>query len=368
MVPITAQAAKALKVIKPMIGSEAGLEIESFNPDLGTVVFLTDRSDRSGRYIVYRRGQASELAELRPWLNAYSFRPSEAIWIPARDGLPLLSYLTRPADRAARVPLIVSLHGGPWSRDTGGFESTTQLFASRGYAVLQVNFRGSTGLGRRVFEAGVGQFGEKMSDDVVDAVKWAIDNGIADPARTCVAGGSYGGYATLVAMTRDAGLFRCGIDYAGPANLVTLMEAFPPSWKPFLPRSWYRFVGDPRVETDRIRMTERSPLTHIDKLAAPMLIFQGANDPRVTQKQSDSIVCALRRRGIEVDYLLAGNEGHSFGNEETSLAVNRAAEEFLARHLGGLVSTTISKRSSDALAALRMAGLSIGCPAVPAGG
>jgi len=227
--------------------------------------------------------------------------------------------------------------------------------------VLQVNFRGSTGLGRRHFEAGVRQFGRAMSDDILDALGWSVGERMTDPSRVCLMGGSYGGFAVLVGLTRDSERFRCGVDFAGPVDLVTLVEAFPPSWKPFLPRSWYRFVGDPSDPADRADMKARSPLGQVAKIRAPLLLFQGANDPRVTQAQSDAIVCGLRRRGVAADYLLAGNEGHSFGNEETGLAVNRATEQFFAQHLGGRMQAKVSPRVQTTLDGLRAAGMAIKC-------
>lgn len=365
LIPFEPVTAADLAAARRLVGDEAAIELESASSDFRTMILYSDRSDRPGEFVLVDHGKASHFAALRPWLEGRDFRPSEAVWIPARDGLPLLSYLTRPASQVHAAPLVVSVHGGPWSRDSGGFEPSTQMLASRGYAVLQVNFRGSTGLGKAHAEAAIGEFGAAMSDDIVDAARWAIDQGIADKDKMCVMGGSYGGYAALVAMTRDSGLFACGIDFAGPADLVTLMEAFPPSWQPYLPRSWYRFVGDPSKPEERARMIDRSPLHHIGLLSAPMLIFQGANDPRVTQPQSDAVVCALRSRGIVVDYLLAGSEGHSFGNEETSLAVNRAVEEFLARQLGGPIVPAAEKRTHDALGELRKAGAAISCPSKP---
>ena len=251
--------------------------------------------------------------------------------------------------------------GGPWTRDNGGYGSETQFLANRGYAVLQVNFRGSTGLGRQVFDGGVGEFGRKMSDDIDDAVAWAVARGIAQPDRICLLGGSYGGYATLMGLVRNPGRYRCGIDYAGPVDLATLVDSFPPGWGPFLPRSWYRFVGDPRQPGVRPQLAERSPLALVDRITAPVLIFQGANDPRVTQAQSDRIVCALRRRNVAVEYLLAANEGHSFANEETGLAVNRAVELFLARYLGGRAAGPASPRAEEALASLRAGGNATKC-------
>ena len=186
--------------------------------------------------------------------------------------------------------------------------------------------------------------------------------GIARADKVCLLGGSYGGYATLIGLVREPDRYRCGVDYAGPVDLATLLDAFPPGWGPFLPRSWYRFIGDPRQPGVRAGLARRSPLTAVDRITAPLLVFQGANDPRVTQAQSDRIVCALRRRGIAVDYLLAGNEGHSFANEETALAVNRAVEQFLARQLGGRDAGPTTPRAEEALATMRMAGDRTSCP------
>lgn len=201
-----------------------------------------------------------------------------------------------------------------------------------------------------------------MSDDVDDAVRLAIRKGWADPARVCIMGGSYGGFAALTGISRVGGFaYRCAVDFAGPADLETLVRAFPPSWQPFLPRSWYRFVGNPDRPGDAALMRERSPLTHAAAMRAPLLIFQGANDPRVRQDQSDRIVCSLRARGIDVDYLLAGNEGHSFANEETSLAITRATEVFFARHLGGEVGAEPPEAATRALDAFRAAGKAIRC-------
>ncbi len=355
-------AAAALEHARSLAGRGTSLSLESAAADFAAMIFYADSARHPGQFIMADRNGARVIGQTRPWLDPADLAPSTAQWVAARDGLPLLTYVTRPPDGVGPQPTIIALHGGPWSRDAGGFEATTQLLANRGYAVLQVNFRGSTGLGSRHHTAGVRQFGAAMSDDVVDAAQWAIREGIAEPGRICVMGGSYGGYATLVALSRDAELFACGIDYAGPTDLVTLMEAFPPSWQPFLPRSWYRFVGDPRKPEMRAEMTNRSPLHHIDRFRRPLLIFQGANDPRVTQAQSDAIVCALRRKGIAAEYLLAANEGHSFGNEETSLAVNRATEQFLAAQLGGRSQPGVEPRVDAALASLRAAGSAIRCP------
>ncbi len=327
---------QALAAARKSVGPGAGLWWESASRDLSAIAFFTNKGDDPGRFLMWRHGRGiQQLAATRPWLNPDHLTPTRARWMKARDGLPLLAYITRPKSARRAGPAVIAVHGGPWSRDLGGFESETQLLANRGYTVVQVNFRGSTGLGKKVFDAGVGEFGRKMSDDIDDVARALIKEGTIDPKRICLLGGSYGGYATLVGLARDTVAFRCGVDYAGPADLATLIGAFPPSWKPYLPRSWYRFVGNPGVPDQKRDMDERSPVNLASRISAPLLIFQGLNDPRVRKEQSDAIVCSLRSRGIEVDYLLATNEGHSFANEETRLAVNLSVETFLARHLGG---------------------------------
>ena len=354
--------AKAIASVRTFAGPDAGLRLESGSADGSAAIFYADASDRPGRFLRWTPEGIREVATSRPNLAGARLARSRPHWIRARDGLLLLAYVTRPAGAVGPLPMVIAIHGGPWTRDTGGYESETQLLANRGYAVLQVNFRGSTGLGRAVFNSGVGEFGRRMSDDIDDAAAWAVRRGLARRDRICLLGGSFGGYASLMGLVREPGRYRCAIDYAGPADLATLVGSFPPGWGPFLPRSWYRFVGDPRQPGVREELGSRSPLSGADRIVAPLLIFQGANDPRVTQAQSDRIVCALRRRGIEAEYLLAGNEGHSFANEETGLAVNRAVELFLATHLGGRAAGPASPRAEEALRALRQAGAALACP------
>ncbi len=331
-----ATAAKAVRSARDLVGADAGLWWESADSDLSKIAFFTNSGTDPGRYLLWEKNKQTRIfAEARPWLASESLAPTTARWFEARDGLPLLTYVTRPKAAQGATPAVVAIHGGPWSRDLGGFESESQLLANRGYTVVQVNFRGSTGLGKRVFDAGVGQFGKAMSNDIDDVVKRLVADGQIDGERVCLLGGSYGGYATLMGLSRGQVTYRCGIDFAGPVDLATLIGAFPPSWKPYLPRSWYRFVGDPEKSDDFAQMTEVSPSKLAANIEAPLLIFQGLNDPRVRKEQSDAIVCSLRSRGIDVDYLLATDEGHSFANEETRLAVTLSMERFLARQLGG---------------------------------
>ncbi len=357
-----ASLAHAVAEARRLSGHDSNISLESRSLDGRTVILFADKGDRPGSFFLKVPGRGARLfAETRPWLAHRALAIPRAYWVRARDGLPLLTYVTHPLANQRPGPTVIAIHGGPWSRDTGGYEGETQLLASRGYTVIQVNFRGSTGLGRQVYEGGVGEFGGKMSDDIDDVFRWAVKTKNADRERTCVLGGSYGGFAVLTALTRNQIGYRCGVDYAGPVDLETLMRAFPPSWKPFLPRSWYRFVGDPADPVKAQLMHDRSPLTHVEQIRAPILIFQGANDPRVTQAQSDKMVCSLRRRGIAVDYLLASHEGHSFGNEETGLAVNRALELFLAKQLHGQAQASVSQSTEQALETMRSAGDSIDC-------
>jgi dipeptidyl aminopeptidase/acylaminoacyl peptidase len=303
-----------------------------------------------------RRGALEKFYDPRPGLRAYRFAEMKPVSFTARDGLRVGGYVTLPPGRAPRaLPLVLLVHGGPWGdRDTWEFQSDVQLLANRGYAVLQVNYRGTTGLGKSFARAARKQFGGAMHSDLLDGVAYLAKRGMIDSSRVAIMGGSYGGYATLVGVTFTPERFACGVDYAGTSNLVTLLESFPPSWRPFLPRSWYPFVGDPRNPDDRADMLARSPLFRADSARAPLLIFQGANDPRVTKAQADQIAVALNRRHIPVTYLLAAQEGHGFGESETALAVTRATEQFLGACLGGRVQPRVRPEVSEALAAMRV--------------
>jgi dipeptidyl aminopeptidase/acylaminoacyl peptidase len=262
--------------------------------------------------------------------------------IEARDELALVSYyslpLTSDADGDGKpdqpLPLVLLVHGGPWGRDMWGFDPEHQFLTNRGYAVLSVNFRGSTGFGKAFTNAGDKQWGGKMHDDLVDAVAWAIKQGIADPAHIAIMGGSYGGYATLVGLTFTPELFACGVDLVGPANLITLLETIPPYWEPDIAMFATR-VGDWRTEAGRAFLTQRSPLSYVDQIQAPLLIGQGANDPRVKRAESDQIVHAMQAKQIPVTYLVYPDEGHGFARPENRLSFYAVTEAFLATHLGG---------------------------------
>jgi dipeptidyl aminopeptidase/acylaminoacyl peptidase len=255
--------------------------------------------------------------------------------IRSRDGLNLNSYLTLPVGVAPKgLPLILFVHGGPWGRDTWGYNSTAQWFANRGYAVLQVNFRASTGYGKKFLNAGNRQWGLKMHDDLIDGAKWAVEKGIADAKRIAVFGGSYGGYAALAAATVTPEFFACNVDIVGPSNIKTLIAAIPPYWKPVRAMFDVRMgnVDDPK---DAELVRSASPLFRADKISKPLLIGQGANDPRVNVKESEQIVEAIEKNKGNVTYVLYPDEGHGFARPENRIDFNARAERFLAGCLGG---------------------------------
>ncbi len=259
--------------------------------------------------------------------------------VRSRDGLDLVSYVTLPAgERGTRpvrpLPTVLTVHGGPWSRDAHGYHPRHQWLANRGYAVLSVNFRGSTGFGKAFVNAGDLEWGRKMHDDLVDAVAWATREGIAEPDRVAIMGGSYGGYAALVGATFTPETFRCAVSIVGPSNLETLLATIPPYWASFY-ENFTRRVGDPRTEAGRALLQERSPLTRAGAISRPLLVLQGANDPRVKQAESDQIVAAVRARGLPVTYVIYPDEGHGFLHPANQLSSAAIIEAFLHRHLGG---------------------------------
>jgi len=298
--------------------------VVAFTADDGPAAFYAyDRSTRQGRLLFYSK----------PDLRAYTLAPMEPIALTSRDGLTLHGYLTLPPGLGrAHLPLVVNVHGGPHARDTWGFDPEAQWFANRGYACLQINFRGSTGYGKRFLNAGDKEWGGKMHDDLVDAVRWAIDQGVADPKKVAIYGASYGGYAALVGATFTPELFCCAVDVVGPSNLITMIETIPPYWSTFIAVE-HRRVGNPETEAEFLR--SRSPLFRVDRIKSPILIAHGANDPRVKQAESEQIVEAMKRNGIPYEYLLFPDEGHGFAKPENRLRFYAAAERFLARHLGG---------------------------------
>jgi dipeptidyl aminopeptidase/acylaminoacyl peptidase len=296
-----------------------------FTQDTGPVSYYQfDRQSKKGRFLFHTR----------PKLADADLAPMEPVSFTARDGREIHGYLTRPSglEEKKNLPLVLNVHGGPWHRDTWGYNPEAQWFANRGYACLQVNFRGSTGYGKEFLNAGDREWGAAMHDDLVDAVNWAVEQGIADSKRIAIYGGSYGGYAALVGATFTPDLFTCAVDIVGPSNLITFINSIPPYWSAFL-KMLHNRVGDPESDADFLK--SRSPLCRVDQIKIPMLIAQGANDPRVKQAESEQVVAAMKEKGIDHVYMLFPDEGHGFAKPENRLKFYAAAEEFLAKHLGG---------------------------------
>ncbi|MES2699021.1 MAG: S9 family peptidase [Pseudomonadota bacterium] len=270
----------------------------------------------------------------KPELEGAPLQPMQCLEIPARDGLTLPSYLTLPANAQGPVPLVLLVHGGPWARDGYGFNRTHQWLANRGYGVLSVNFRGSTGFGKHFTNAGNLQWSKTMHDDLIDAVEWAVAQGHAARDKVAIMGGSYGGYATLVGLTYTPELFACGVDIVGPSNLETLLETIPPYWAPMV-KQFHERMGDPTTPEGLQLLKDCSPIHKADQIVKPLLIGQGANDPRVKQSESDQIVAAMQGHGIPVTYVLFPDEGHGFHRPENNIAFNAVVEGFLATCLGG---------------------------------
>ena len=309
------------------------IAITSSNKDEDKFIVRT-YSDRSlGAYYFYdaTADTVEKIIEVSPWLREAEMAEMKPITYVARDGLTIHGYLTLPVGAEAKnLPVVVNPHGGPWARDRWGFNPEVQFLANRGYAVLQTNFRGSTGYGRAFWEASFKQWGRRMQDDITDGVSYLVEQGIADPRRVAIYGGSYGGYATLAGLAFTPDLYACGVDYVGVSNLFTFLQTIPPYWKPML-EMMYEMVGHPEELKEQFEQT--SPALQADKIKAPLLIAQGAKDPRVNVAESDQMVEALRQRGVEVEYLVKENEGHGFHNEENRFEFYEAMERFLDEHI-----------------------------------
>ncbi|MFJ6700109.1 alpha/beta fold hydrolase [Streptomyces sp. NPDC091272] len=300
------------------------------------VTFTHDRDP--GATYFYDRATGRSRLLFRPWphLDPETLAPMTPVTITARDGVALPSYLTLPVGvEPTGLPLVLLVHGGPWMRDSWLFDPTAQFLANRGYAVLQVNFRGSIGYGKKFLQAGIGELAGKMHDDLIDGVDWAVREGYADRDRVAVFGGSYGGYAALVGVTFTPDVFAAAVDFCGISNLVTFLRTVPEFVKPHLTNNWFLFAGDPADPAQEADLWARSPLSRVDRIRTPLMVVQGANDVRVVQAESDRIVDALRARGVEVEYMVKEDEGHGFVNPQNNIDMYHLADRFLARHLGG---------------------------------
>jgi len=312
-------------------GYEFVLQSANRNEDMFIVAAYNDRTPGTRYLYSEKHDSLHKLADINPSLREGDMAAMRPIHYTARDGLTIHGYLTLPPGRDSRsLACVVNPHGGPWARDTWGYNAEAQFLANRGFCVLQMNFRGSTGYGRKFWEAGFGQWGLKMQDDITDGVHWLVDQGIADPERVGIYGASYGGYATLAGVTFTPDLYAAAVDYVGVSNLFTFMETIPPYWQPLLVQM-RDMVGDP--ERDKVRLAATSPALHVEHIKTPLLIAQGARDPRVNKAESDQVVDALRERGVQVEYMVKDNEGHGFQNEENRFDFYRAMERFLIHHL-----------------------------------
>jgi dipeptidyl aminopeptidase/acylaminoacyl peptidase len=299
------------------------------------VGFTHDREPGVTYLYDHDTGESRELLRPYPHLNPEQLAPILPVTIPSRDGLDLPSYLTLPIGvEPKNLPLVLVVHGGPWARDGWMWTPGVQLLANRGYAVLQVNFRGSSGYGKAFQKAAVGEFAGKMHDDLIDGVEWAVAQGYADRDRVAILGGSYGGYATLVGVTFTPDVFAAAIDYVGISDLSNFMRTLPEIARPHLANNWHLFVGNPDDPEQLADMLARSPITKVDQITTPLLVIQGANDVRVVQAESDNLVERLRARGVEVEYMVKHDEGHGFVNPENVIDMWRAVDRFLAEHLG----------------------------------
>ncbi|GIL18720.1 MAG: peptidase [Oligoflexia bacterium] len=320
------------KLLAKLPNTEIGINSLDEKEEIFIINTYSDRN--KGSFYLYNapKDDLQLLAQVAPWLDETQLAEVKPIEYKSRDGLTIEGYLTLPKGKDPKnLPVVINPHGGPWHRDVWYFNPEAQLLANRGYAVLQMNFRGSTGYGKKFFEASFKQWGKKMQDDVTDGVQWLIDKGIADKKRICIYGGSYGGYATLAGLTFTPDIYACGVDYVGVSNLFTFMETIPPYWETFREKL-YAMVGHP--EKDKDLLASGSPALHADKIKAPLLVVQGANDPRVKKAESDQIVANLKKRGIDVPYIVKDNEGHGFRNEENRFEFYEAMEKFLNKHIG----------------------------------
>jgi dipeptidyl aminopeptidase/acylaminoacyl peptidase len=330
-----------------------GMEISLFSPTMDERYWLVSAWSDTNPGVIYlydmSSGELTLQYVLRPDLPSEHLSQVKSIRYPSSDGLEIQAYLTLPkGKKAANLPLVVNPHGGPWARNYWGFNPYAQFLANRGYAVLQPNFRASTGFGKAFLNAGNNQWGQKMQDDITWGVKYLIDQGIVDKDKVGIFGGSYGGYATLAGLAFTPDVYACGVSAVGPSNLVTLINSIPPYWESMRKRFYVR-MGDPTTEEGLEQIKRQSPLFSADMIIAPLLVVQGKNDPRVKTAESEQIVVALRDRGFPVEYINAPDEGHGFARPVNQMALIASMEKFMAKHLGGRFQETMSQEVSQRL-------------------
>ena len=354
---VQAYALNYLKSEYVALDPEVKADLELLKRETGGTFTITSRTDADDKWLLavdrvtsppaaflFDRAskRLTQLYVTRPELEGAPLQPMQALELKTRDGLAMVSYLTLPVASEASadgkpqraVPMVLMVHGGPWGRDDYGYDGYHQWLANRGYAVLSVNFRGSTGFGKNFINAGNMEWGRKMHDDLLDGVAWAVAQGVTTKDKVAIMGASYGGYATLAGLTFTPKAFACGVDIVGPSNLFTLLNTIPPYWDA-IKQQFYRRMGDPNTEAGRALLKERSPVNFADRIERPLLIGQGANDPRVNVAESDQIVAAMKARNIPVTYIVFPDEGHGFARPVNNIAFNAVTENFLAQCLGG---------------------------------
>ena len=339
-VVLSPDVARELALIKASLPGHS-FHVQSQSDDDRRWIVMSYTAEQAATYHLLDRHKQTlrELFRARPELRPYRLAPMHVVETKSRDGLDLVSYLTLPADITAcrppkPLPMVLIVHGGPWARDVYGYRGDHQWLADRGYAVLSVNYRGSTGFGRAFVTASEKEHARKAHDDLIDLVDWAIAEGVAQKERIAIFGVSYGGFASFVGATFTPDVFCCAVSVVGISNLRTLLESMPPYWAGFA-EYMYRSYGDPRTEEGRKLLAERSPINKVENIKKPMLIFHGANDVRCKVVESDSIVAAMQERGIPVSYVVYPDEGHGFQKSENRLSYIALTEAFFARHLGG---------------------------------
>jgi dipeptidyl aminopeptidase/acylaminoacyl peptidase len=351
--PKTERFAEALEFLREAL-PEGEIGISSQTRDESLALISLSRDVDPATVYLYNReeGTVEELYRVRPEIDPGQMAQMQPIRYTARDGLEIPGYLSLPNGvEAENLAVVALIHGGPWARDTWGFRSTVQFLTNRGYAVFQPNFRASTGFGKAFLNAGNEEWGDAMQDDITDGIQYLVDEGIADPERVCIMGGSYGGYATLAGVVFTPDLYACGVNIVGVSNIITLLNSIPAYWGPIRQMLTLR-VGDPETEEGRAKLERQSPINHVEKIQSPLLIVHGANDPRVKQAEADQIVVAMREAGLPVEYILAPDEGHGFRQRNNRIAMYARIEEFLAEHLGGRYQPDMPENIAERLAAI----------------